>query len=120
MKIKLNDLQFHSYIGFYAAEREVGQDITVNVTLTLPDCPLETYLTDDLTQTVNYGDVYDLIATMATAKNETKLIETLAARMIQTIHRQFPNEIELVTVRIKKHNLPIAGILDSAEIELEG
>ncbi|RRG18377.1 dihydroneopterin aldolase [Weissella viridescens] len=120
MKIKLNDMQFHSYIGFYPAEREVGQDITVNLTLTLPDRPLETYLSDDLTQTVNYGDVYDLVTAMATAKNEIKLIETLAAQMIQAIHQQFPNEIEQINVRIKKHNLPINGILDSAEIELVG
>ncbi|WP_419155287.1 dihydroneopterin aldolase [Weissella minor] len=120
MKIKLNSMRFHSFIGFFEAERSVGQDITVTITLDVPSKPFEVYLKDDLSQTINYGVVFDVVANLAEGKHEVKLLETLAAQMIQAIHTQFPNQIDCVTVQIKKYNLPIDGILDNAEIELAG
>ncbi|MBM7616545.1 dihydroneopterin aldolase [Weissella uvarum] len=120
MKIKLNKMRFHSYIGYFEQERVVGQDILVSIVLTLPEKDVSAYLADDLEQTVNYGEVYQLIADLIQNNHEIKLLETLAAMMIEQIHAHFPDQIDLVQVQIEKLNLPIDGILDSAEVELAG
>lgn len=72
-----------------------------------------------MSETINYGVVFDVVANLAEGKHEVKLPETLAAQMIQAIHTQFPDQIDCVTVQIKKYNLPIDGILDNAEKEMQ-
>lgn len=117
LTIKLNQMQFHSHIGFYKEERVIGQDIVINITLHLKDVSLATLAKDDLNNTINYGQVYQ-IASEVVAKKDTKLVETVASLICKRVWDQFEDKLEHVTVAIQKKGLPIDGVLDNAEVEV--
>lgn len=74
-KIKINDLSIRTIIGTEDYEREVEQEVIVNVTM-FTDV-LEAGNTDDLNYTVDYSEVKKEIYDMVTG-SEFHLIETLA------------------------------------------
>ena len=77
-KIALEGMRFHAYHGFYNEERKTGGYYTVDVYIEkgLPRGVFQ----DDLTDTVNYETVHFICK--AAMKKPTKLIETVAARII--------------------------------------
>lgn len=117
LKIKLNQMLFHAHIGVYEAEREVGQDIIIDVELIAKNIDNELLLEDKLENTINYGPVYKMAADIVSRPN-IKLIETLAATILGGINAEYGSQLDDVIVKIKKKNLPIDGVLDSAEVEV--
>ena len=59
-KIYLENLEFFAYHGVFEHEKQNGQTFYVTVTLDLD--LTEAGISDDLEKTVNYGEVYDVIA----------------------------------------------------------
>ena len=101
-KIYLDRLEFFAYHGCLAAEKEKGQTFYISVVL-------EADLTmaakdDDLQKTVNYGEVYDMVAIIV-QNNKFELIETLAYTIIRRLLDSFP-AVQAVTVRVDKPNAP--------------
>jgi dihydroneopterin aldolase len=113
-RIRLNDIVLFAHLGVTEAEREVGQRIHIDVSL-------ETDLSaaggsDVLADTVSYEAVYRSIQKVVEA-HRVKLMETLATRIIETVFGEFP--VERIAVRMRKPNVPFAGSLSSAEVEIE-
>lgn len=74
-KIYIRDLSVRALIGTYDWEREHKQDVIFNIELS---CSLrEAGLSDDLSKTVNYKEVRDMIVELA-ENSSYKLIEALA------------------------------------------
>jgi dihydroneopterin aldolase len=71
---------------------------------------------DSLKDTINYTRVYDTIERVLTAGN-TRLLETLATRIVRQILDSFP--VDRTRVRVRKMIPPIPGSLDFIEVELE-
>lgn len=117
LKIKLNQMQFHAHIGIYDEERVVGQDVVINVELVVDQVDFDQLAQDKLENTINYGPIYQTI-TKIVARDDIKLIETLATLIMQEIYQQNSDQLDNVIVSVKKQNLPINGILDSAEVEV--
>lgn len=117
LKIKLNQMQFHAHIGVYDEERVVGQDVVINVELVVDQVDFDQLAEDKLENTINYGPIYQTIAKIV-ARDDIKLIETLATLIMQGIYQQNSDRLDNVIVSVKKQNLPINGILDSAEVEV--
>ena len=71
--------------------------------------------TDEVTDTVNYAEVHQVI------KNEmavpSKLLEHVSGRIIQKLFDQFPC-IEEIELRLSKRNPPMGADIESAGIEL--
>ncbi|MCR8969029.1 dihydroneopterin aldolase [Facklamia sp. 7083-14-GEN3] len=114
-KIKLNNMRFYSHIGYFPEEKKLGQNIAVDLTVTMK----ASVTRDDLNETVSYAHFYDLIAEYV-QKTRVDLIETVAFDLLDLIKQSNPQLISQVKVNVRKLQLPIDGILDSAEIELEG
>jgi dihydroneopterin aldolase len=110
-------MQFHAHIGFYEEERVIGQDVVINVELVLADKNYRDLLDDELENTINYGPVYKMVAEIV-SRPDIKLIETLAATILDAIKQSYDGELDNIIVKIKKMNLPIDGIIDSAEVEV--
>jgi len=72
--------------------------------------------TDEVTDTVNYAEVHQVI------KNEmaipSKLLEHVSGRIIQKLFDQFPC-IEKIELRLSKRNPPMGADIESAGIELQ-
>ncbi|GHP12810.1 7,8-dihydroneopterin aldolase [Lentilactobacillus fungorum] len=111
--IKLNNMQFHSHIGVLPAEKVVGQALQIDLITVINADPQN----DQLESTVSYGDFYQQVAQIVSSK-QVDLLETLAQTILERIKSLDPR-IGKTTVRIRKLALPIDGVIDNVEIEME-
>mgnify|MGYP006310776575 CR=1 FL=1 len=112
-RIRLTGLRFYAYHGVAAAERETGRQYEI-------DCELVVDLaqaghSDDLTDTIDYSEVYEVIRETVTG-HAFSLLEGLANQLAGILLDQF--EIYSVTVRVRKLHPPINGPIDSLEVEV--
>lgn len=112
-RIRLQGVRAHGFHGVFEHEKRNGQDFVVDVDLVATLAPAAA--TDDLTQTVHYGEV----AAQIVARIEGEpfdLIEALAGRIaaeILTAHRL----VDEVTVTVHKPQAPVG--VDFADVAVE-
>ena len=113
--ISLVGITLYGYHGVRAEERTLGQRFVVNVDL---DADLRhAAATDALESTVNYSEVYALVAEIVEG-DPVNLLETLGERIIRTVFDRFA-EIERARVRIAKPGVAIAGsVLREASVTI--
>ena len=111
--IELNGMEFHAFHGCLERERREGN-------LFIVDFHGETDLrkaagSDALEDTVNYGEIYDIIKTeMATPSD---LLEHVAGRIVHGIAARFP-EFKEFSVRVSKKNPPVDGTVHWSRVTL--
>jgi dihydroneopterin aldolase len=71
---------------------------------------------DDLKQTIHYGEVYRLTKTVVEGE-PCHLIEAVAERIAQALLQRFP--IPRLRVRVRKPHAPLRGPVDFVEVEIE-
>lgn len=112
-KIIMQGMAFYGYHGVLPGEQEIGQRFLV-------DLELSTYLghpgrLDDLSEAIDYADVYGLVEKIVT-EERFSLIEALAERIAQTVLGRY--SVEEVMVRVKKPHAPLGGIFDYVGVEI--
>src|SRR3954462_14642581 len=75
VEIELRGLSIYTHHGVSEAEQEVGQRLEFDISFDVPDC--DAVLTDRLEDTVDYGQVCDIVAPAATERSY-KNLERLA------------------------------------------
>jgi len=113
-KIFLKEMVFYAYHGAFAAEKELGQRFIVDVEMDVNLQPAG--ISDDLTLTVHYGEVYEIVKKVIT-EAKYDLIETVGEKIAQQI-LDYASIVTQVKVLIKKPEVPIAGVLDYAAIQI--
>ena len=110
-KIVLEGLEFHARHGVFEAETQFGARFIVDVELYLS-------LTgdDDLSQTVDYSAVYELVRTVVT-ETRFRLIEALAHRLADALLNAQPLT-QAVVVRVHKPHAPLPGIVRDVYAEV--
>ncbi|MGH8877632.1 MAG: dihydroneopterin aldolase [Stackebrandtia sp.] len=78
-QITLSGLRVHGHHGVYAAERATGQDFIIDVTLHLDT--FDAAATDNVGDTVHYGELADALALTVSDSPRVNLLETLAQRL---------------------------------------
>jgi dihydroneopterin aldolase len=112
-KIVLRGAQFHGKHGVSAEERAVGGRILVDVEV---EYDLERAgVSDHLTDTINYSDVFKTVRTQVEEQN-CNLLEALARGIANAVLEKFP--ADAVTVYVRKQPPPIKGIVESAGVEI--
>jgi len=110
--IRLEDICLKAYHGVLPEEREKGNTFLVSVSLDVPK--QRAVETDNLSDTINYKQVYDIVAEqMAIPSN---LLEHVAGRIRQALLEAWPEA--QVHVQIKKKNPPVGGPVAWATIEI--
>ncbi len=115
MKLHLNKMVFYGYHGVHPEERKLGQRFIVNFcyqTKKKHDIKI-----NNLTDTVDYTKVYDIIKHILEEK-EFHLLEVCANTLLDSVLAKFPRIIH-AKVNIQKPSVPINGSLNSVEIEME-
>jgi dihydroneopterin aldolase len=112
-KIKINGMQFYAYHGCFAEEKIVGTHFVV-------DCSLDVNIqeaaqTDCLEKTINYQEVYNLIA--KEMKISSSLLENVAYRILKSMHAHFPM-LKKAWISVKKMNPPLGGKMESVSVEM--
>ena len=112
-EISLEGIEFFAYHGFYSEERKIGNKYGIDLLIiaNIEDSPT----TDDLSQTIDYEVVYKIIK--KEVEVPTKLLETIANRIIEALLRQF-EDILTVEVTVSKFNPPVGGICQKAKVKL--
>ena len=112
-KILLSGAQFFGRHGVSEEERRIGGRFVVDVQVTYDIA--RAAQSDDLRHTVSYSDVYRVAREIVEGKS-FRLVETLAETIAQTLLERFP--ADAVLVRVTKQPPPIAGIVESAGVEI--
>lgn len=114
--IRINNLRFHTFNGVLPEERRNGQQLGLDIAIKYP---IETaVLHDDVHETINYAEVRNATDQFITT-HSYKLIESLANHLLQTLLTKFPT-VESIQIKIRKYSVPMPGIFDDVEIEVEG
>lgn len=113
MEILIEGMEFHAFHGVYPEESRVGTKYTVDLRLSVAD---SCGTSDDLDSTVNYENVFQLVA--HEMHHNSKLIENLALRIQDSIHRQFPMVLHSV-ITLYKYNPPLGGKIQRVGVVLE-
>ncbi|MBA8817692.1 dihydroneopterin aldolase [Microbacterium halimionae] len=101
-EITLTGLRGFGFHGVYPDERRDGQEFVVDITLSLDT--RRAAASDDVTDTVHYGEVADEVVAVITGA-PVDLIETLAARIADTVLMR--DAVERVRVTVHKPSAPI-------------
>ena len=114
-RISLEGMVFHGRHGTLPAERELGQPFVVDVELRLNLRPAG--LSDDLAQTVDYGEIHRLAREIVEGE-PVNLTETLAERIAATILEDHP-PVEAVRVKVAKPHVRLGDtILAGSAVEI--
>ena len=112
--IKLERIQLFGNHGVFAEENKLGQRFYVSLEMKLD---LRTAgATDNLEETVNYAEAYELVKSVVegeTFKLIEALAETLATRLLDAYAK-----IQEVTVRVVKPHPPFDIVFDGVTVEL--
>jgi dihydroneopterin aldolase len=112
-KIKIEGMQFYAYHGCFSEEKIIGTYFKV-------DCSLELDMqqaaqTDDLEKTINYQEVYSLIA--KEMEQSSALLENIAYRILKSLHAHFPL-LKNGWISVQKINPPLGGKIEKVSVEM--
>jgi dihydroneopterin aldolase len=107
-------MQFFAHHGCFEAERVVGTHFKINLSFDVDTTKAEQ--SDDISDTVSYLDVYQLVKTeMQVSSN---LLEHVARRILDAILQAFP-QISNLEIEIQKLNPPLGGEIGSASVKIK-
>ena len=113
-RIFLRGMRFMACHGVLPHEREVPQPFEVDVEMGLDLRAAGE--SDDLDDTVNYAEVYDVVSTVLTVTAK-KLIEALAEEIAEDLLRDF-DALRWVRVTVHKPAAPIDGIFSDVGVTI--
>lgn len=112
--IYINGIEVYGYHGVFAEENTLGQKFIFDI-----KCELnykQAMITDDLTNTVSYADVANLVYNVSSSKIY-KLLERLSFEIIKEIFNNYTS-VQSIELKINKPNAPIQKIFSSCGIEI--
>ena len=114
-RILLEEMVFHGRHGTLPAERELGQPFVVDVELRLD--LRAAGLADDLTRTVDYGEVHRRAKEIVEGP-PVALTETVAERIAAAVLEEHP-PVDAVRVKVKKPNVRLGDtVLAGSAVEI--
>lgn len=113
-KITLENMTFHAYHGCLEHEKLLGN--TFLVTLALELDTESAGLSDELTDTLNYQLVYDLVKTEM--QIPSKLIEHVGHRIAEKVFCSF-TQVSALKLKVSKLNPPLGAKVEAVSFEIE-
>ena len=113
MKVHVNNIKVYAYHGCLDEEGIIGSEYRVDAVVDVKN--KLSHQNDDLNQTVDYSIVTQIVVEEMAIRS--KLIETVAAKIIKRIH----NECALskhVSITVTKINPPIDGDVETVSVTL--
>ena len=110
--IEVSGLSLYTHFGVTAAEREIGQRLLVDLRLDIGEC--DATVTDRVEDTVDYGQVCELVNLVAQGR-EYRTLERFCAAVADRLVERY--ELNAVWVKAAKPEPPI--VLNVAEVSVE-
>ena len=112
-EIELRGLSIYTHHGVTDAEQQVGQRLEFDISFDVPDC--DAVLTDRIEDTVDYGQVCDIV-TLATTERSYRTLERLAQVIGQRLIERYG--CESVRVRAAKPEPPLPLAIQEVAVEV--
>lgn len=112
--ISIEGMEFYAYHGHFAEEQLIGTWFIVDLFLTTDTSVAEK--SDNLHDTVNYMEVYQLVK--REMETSSKLLEHVGRRILDTVRNHF-STVEHARVKVRKMNPPLGGKMDFVSLTLE-
>lgn len=112
--IQIEGMEFYAYHGCFAEEQIIGNKFLAN--LTIETDFLQAAQNDDLTGTIDYVSVYEIIKEEMNIKS--KLLEHVAYRIIKRIKNTFPFVFS-VEIKLAKLNPPLRGKIEQVSVTIK-
>lgn len=114
MTITLRPMRFYAYHGVLEQETRVGNHFSINLSV---EADIEaSLLSDELTDTLNYAELYASVADEMTIAS--KLLEHVVGRIIKRLFADFAC-IRSIDIALVKYNPPFEGDVQEAEVRLQ-
>ncbi|UOQ91377.1 dihydroneopterin aldolase [Halobacillus shinanisalinarum] len=113
-KIYLNSMEFWGYHGLFPEENKLGQRFYVDLELELDLKPAAQ--TDDMNQSINYGEIYEVTKKVVEGEAR-KLVETVAEQLSGKLLEHF-ELLDACRVKVTKPDPPIPGHYKSVAIDI--
>jgi len=113
VEVDLRGISIYTHHGVSDAEQEVGQRLEFDLSFDVPDC--DAVLTDRIEDTVDYGDVCDIVALAATERSYRtleRLAQVVGTRLIERYG------CESVRVRAAKPEPPLPLSIQEVGVEV--
>lgn len=111
--IFLKEIRCYAYHGVAPQENLIGNEYVIDLKLKVDISRASR--TDDVTDTVSYADVHELVKVEMNIPS--KLLEHVGGRIAEKLFEAFP-AIEEIELRLSKRNPPMGADIDVAGIEL--
>lgn len=111
--IFLKEIRCYAYHGVAPQENLIGNEYVIDLKLKVDISRASR--TDDVTDTVSYADVHELVK--VEMNTPSKLLEHVGGRIAEKLFEAFP-AIEEIELRLSKRNPPMGADIDVAGIEL--
>ena len=111
--IELEGMEFKAYHGVLEQEKVRGNEFVVDFRGELDlSAAAES---DNLNDTLNYADIYDIVAYEMSVPSE--LLENVAGRIMKAIEAQFPQLVSF-SIRVSKKRPPVDGVTQWSRVTL--
>jgi 7,8-dihydroneopterin aldolase/epimerase/oxygenase len=112
--IQVHGIRSYAYHGCLKEETKIGGNYIIDIDINYNF--KQSAVNDDLKETVDYVEIKEIV--LSEMKVPSKLIETVAYRIIQSIYKKHPS-IDKCKVVLKKINPPIDGDIDYVSVIVE-
>ncbi|MCL2028024.1 MAG: dihydroneopterin aldolase [Bacteroidales bacterium] len=106
-------MKFFAHHGCFETERVVGTSFNVNLAFDVDTGKAE--VSDDISDTVSYSDVYQVVKTEM--QMPSNLLEHVAHRIANAVLQTFP-QTSNVELEIQKLNPPLGGEIGYAGVKI--
>lgn len=113
-RIHIEGIKLYGYHGCLEEESRIGGNYIVDVYMTVDF--MDSALTDDLSKTVDYCDIYDIAKKQMSVRS--KLIEQVCKRIFDEVATKFP-QLQSLKVKITKLLPPMNGNVEKVSVEIE-
>ncbi len=111
--ILLENVTIYANHGVFEQETKVGNIFVINLKIEVD--LLKSCESDDLTDTVSYADVFEIVKNEM--KTPSKLLEHAAYRIIKRLKDKYA-QINTIELKLSKRNPPLGGQVDYASVLL--
>jgi len=114
-KILVEGIKLYAYHGCLEEEAMIGGEYIVNIILETDFT--EAAQTDNLSKTIDYVIVYNIVKTQMAIRS--KLIEHVAKRILNELKKEFP-ALKKTEVQVTKINPPMNGHVERVSVVVIG
>jgi 7,8-dihydroneopterin aldolase/epimerase/oxygenase len=113
VQVEVRGLSIYTHHGVTEAEREIGQRLEIDVSFDVPHC--DALLTDRIEDTVDYGEVANIVTDAATERSY-KTLERLGHVICERLAERYG--CESIVVRAAKPEPPLALAIEEVAVEV--